>query len=169
MHSVDLWWRHLLKITKQPWGEYWESFLMFAGCPVFMCLSMNSSFLRKAFYNSTIPPSVYLIIHLYSEDELTISNWTEKQAAYPFVFGKCPLNSQHAKSSCETFPGNFSLPSSRTSGLRWSITATTKNCQPIWTKANRVRLLHPVYQGQTIMTQLFSTIAASSRRQCLLC
>ena len=72
--------------------------------------------------------SAFYLIHLDSEGEL-ISNWTEKQAAYPFVFGKYPLSNQHAKSSCETCPESFSLPSSRTNGLRWSVTAMTRNCQ----------------------------------------
>lgn len=39
----------------------------------------------------------------------------------PFTFGKCPLNSQHAKDSFETRPGSFSQPASGTNGLRWSM------------------------------------------------
>lgn len=63
---------------------------------VFCVFKLEFLFLEKGSYTSIIPLSVN-IIHLHSEGEF-ISNWTERQAAHPFVFGECPLNSLQARS-----------------------------------------------------------------------
>lgn len=126
---------------------------MCAGCNGPVCLSLNSSFLRKAFYTYIIPLSVN-VIHLHSEGELT-SNWTERRAAHPFVFGKCPLKSLQAKSSCESCPGSFLLPSSSTDGRRSSIAAWSQEfpaymSKSKWTPSPPSRDGEPDYKGMVI-------------------
>ena len=137
-------------------GRSLESSLICAGGHSSMCFSLDSSFLRKAFYTSTIPLSVY-IIHLHLGDEL-MSRCRDTGCPL-FCFWKVSTSSLQAKSSCETCPGGFSLWSLRIDGLSWSITAMIKNCsrweqKPVESESS--------IQGQTTMTWLFSVIAASS-------
>lgn len=150
-YRVDPQLKYLLQL-QSGLGRLLESSLRFAGCHVSVSLSSNSSFFEKFFLN-IFPYSYPYLLNIFRFRWPTYIQLDREvgcqNVGCPFVFGKYRLDSQLARCSCETCPGSFSLPSSKTSDLRWSSQPWLGMViLPTWAERNGIRFLHPGYQGQ---------------------